>query len=130
MLISAEHEIQDAKNINEIQHFSGSDKPRMLFFLLINVKMPTIVGILTFMCLKKFMLSRAEQEKYVYYIFTFFSKANQNSVEGDTSSAHCHKTYLNQQTQQVTPPTDTGRAINMSCFYYPKVLKYWDTLNH
>ena len=31
MLNSAEHEIQDAENINEIQHFSGSDKPRMLF---------------------------------------------------------------------------------------------------
>ena len=29
----------------------------MLFFLLINVKMPTIVGILTFMSRKKFMLS-------------------------------------------------------------------------
>ena len=37
--------------------FSDSDKPRMLFFLLINVKMPTIVGILTFMSRKKFMLS-------------------------------------------------------------------------
>ena len=32
----------------EIQPFSGSDKPSMLFFLLINVKMPTIVPILTF----------------------------------------------------------------------------------
>ena len=32
---------------------SGSDKPRMLFFPLINVKMPTIVGILTFMSRKK-----------------------------------------------------------------------------
>ena len=29
--------------------FSGSGKPRMLFSLLINVKMPRIVGILTFM---------------------------------------------------------------------------------
>ena len=29
----------------------------MLFFPLINVKMPTIVGILTFMSRKKFMLS-------------------------------------------------------------------------
>ena len=29
--------------------FLGSDKPKMLFFLLINVKMPTIVGSLTFM---------------------------------------------------------------------------------
>ena len=33
--------------------FSGSDKHVMLIFLLINVKMPTIVGILTFMCRKK-----------------------------------------------------------------------------
>ena len=29
--------------------FLGSGKPTMLFFPLINVKMPTIVGILTFM---------------------------------------------------------------------------------
>ena len=35
----------------------GSDKPRMLFFPLINVKMPTIVGILTFTSWKIFMLS-------------------------------------------------------------------------
>ena len=34
--------------IHTIQHFPGSDKPRMLFFPLINVKMPTSVGILTF----------------------------------------------------------------------------------
>ena len=34
-----------------------SDKPRMLFFLLIYVKMPTIVGILTIMSRKIFMLS-------------------------------------------------------------------------
>ena len=35
----------------------GSDKPRMLFSPLINVKMPTTVGILTFMNRKNFMLS-------------------------------------------------------------------------
>ena len=29
--------------------FSDSDKSKMLFFLVINVKMPTIVGILTVM---------------------------------------------------------------------------------
>ena len=42
ILNSAEHEISNAhkyKNIKEFS-FSGSDKPRMLFFLLINVKMP------------------------------------------------------------------------------------------
>ena len=33
-------------------YFLRSDKPRMLFFPLINVKMPTIVGILTFMSRK------------------------------------------------------------------------------
>ena len=43
--------------------FVGSDKPRMLLFLLINVKMPTIVGILTFISWKNFMLSSAEHEK-------------------------------------------------------------------
>ena len=35
----------------------------MLFFPLINVKMPTIVGILTFIGRKNFMLSRVEHEK-------------------------------------------------------------------
>ena len=65
MLNSAEHEILNAhkyKNIKEFSFFSGSDKPRMLFFLFIDVKMPTIVGILTFMSRKNCML-RAEHEK-------------------------------------------------------------------
>ena len=72
MLSSPEHKISNAdkyKNYPEIQHFSGTYKLRMLFFLLINVKMPTvigilsfmsrknIVGILTFMSRKSFMLS-------------------------------------------------------------------------
>ena len=35
----------------------------MLFFLLIHVKMPTIVGILTFMSRKNFMLSQVEHKK-------------------------------------------------------------------
>ena len=38
---------------NGIQLFSGSDMPRMVFFLLINVKMLTIVSILTFRSRKK-----------------------------------------------------------------------------
>ena len=48
---------------HKIQLFSGSYKPRMLFFLLINVKMPTTVGILTFMSRKNFMLNSVEHEK-------------------------------------------------------------------
>ena len=35
----------------------------MLFFPLINLKMPTIVGILTFMSRKNYILSRAEHKK-------------------------------------------------------------------
>ena len=41
---------------------SGSNKPRWLFFLLINVKMPTVVGILTFMSRKNVMLSCVEHD--------------------------------------------------------------------
>ena len=55
MLNSVEHEILNAhkyKQYQEIQLFSDSDKPRMLFFLLVNVKMPPIDGILTFMSMK------------------------------------------------------------------------------
>ena len=60
MLNSVEHEILNArkyKKCQEIRLLSGSDKPRMLFFPLINVKMPTIVGILTFMSRRNFLLS-------------------------------------------------------------------------
>ena len=60
MLNLTEHEILNAhkyKNIKKFGFFLGSNKHRMLFFLLINVKMPTIVGILTFMSRKNFMLS-------------------------------------------------------------------------
>ena len=56
MLNSAEHEILDAhkfKYIKKFSFFQVLDKPRMLFFLLMNVKMPTIVGILTFISRKK-----------------------------------------------------------------------------
>ena len=59
MLNSAEPEILNAHKykISRNSALLGSDKPRMLFFLLINVKMPRIVGILTFMSRKKLMLS-------------------------------------------------------------------------
>ena len=60
MLNLAEHEILNAhryKNIKKFSIFLDSAKPKILFFLLINVKMPTIVGILTFISWKNFMLS-------------------------------------------------------------------------
>ena len=48
--------------ISRNSDFLGSDKPRMLFFPLINVKMPTIVGILTFNNCWHFNIY--EQEKF------------------------------------------------------------------
>ena len=66
MIDSVEHEILNAhkyKNIKKFGLFLGSDKPRMLFFPLINVKMPTILGILTFISRQKFKLSCVEHEK-------------------------------------------------------------------
>ena len=59
MLNSAEHEILSAhkyKKYLDSQHFSGSDKPRMLFFLFIKVEIPIIVGISIFMSMKSAML--------------------------------------------------------------------------
>ena len=46
-----------------IKLFSCSTQLSMKFFLLINVKMPTIVGILTFMSRKNCILSLSEPEK-------------------------------------------------------------------
>ena len=66
MLSSTGHKILNVrkyKNIKKFSFFLGSDKPRMLFFLLINVKMPIIVGILTFMRRKNFMLSSVDHVK-------------------------------------------------------------------
>ena len=60
MLNSVAHAMLNAhkyKTIKIFGFFLGLDKPRMLFFPLVNVKMPTVVGILTSMSRKKFMLS-------------------------------------------------------------------------
>ena len=62
MLNSAENEISNAQRLKiskKVSFFSGSDKPRMLFFMLISIKMPTIVGILILMSRTNFMLSCA-----------------------------------------------------------------------
>ena len=57
MLNSVEHEILNAHKYKNIKKFGGegglgSYNPRMLLFPLINVKMPTTVGILTCMSWK------------------------------------------------------------------------------
>ena len=51
MLNAAEHEVLNNHNYEDTKKasfFSGSDKPERLFFLLINVKMPTIFAILIY----------------------------------------------------------------------------------
>ena len=59
MLNSVEHEILNAHKYKNIKNFGflGSVKPRMVFFPLIRVKMPTIVGILTLMSGKNDLLN-------------------------------------------------------------------------
>ena len=66
MLNSAEHEILNAHKYKRIMKF-GLFRLRQAYpnaiFPLINVKMPTIVGIITFMSRKNFMLSLVKHEK-------------------------------------------------------------------
>ena len=60
VLTSAEHEILNAhkfKIIKKVSFFQAHISLECYFFRLINVKMPTVVGILTFMSWKNFMLS-------------------------------------------------------------------------
>ena len=53
-----------------IKLFPCSTQLSMKFFLLINIKMPTIVGILTFMSRKNSILSLSELEKcWIYWYF-------------------------------------------------------------
>ena len=57
MLNSVEHKILNAQKYKKISRNTevlGSDKPRMLVFPLINVKMSTLIGILTFYEQEKF----------------------------------------------------------------------------
>ena len=72
ILNSAEHEILNAhkyKHIKKFCFFPGSDKPIMLFFLLLIVRMPTIVGILTFMSRKNFSMEKfLEQMRMCYFL--------------------------------------------------------------
>ena len=56
-----------------IKLLSCSTQPRMKFFLLINVKMPTIVGILTFMSRKNSIigLSVPLNAEFFLYFYTY-----------------------------------------------------------
>ena len=51
-----DHEVSNSSGPKVIKHFSCSIQLSMTFLLLINVKMPTIVGILTFMSSKNSIL--------------------------------------------------------------------------
>ena len=66
MLNSVEHKILNAhkyKSIKKFGCFQAQISRECYFFPLINVKMPTIVGILTFMSRKNFILSLVEHGK-------------------------------------------------------------------
>ena len=66
MLNLAENEIFPAiekLNTNNLNFFSCKAEPSMNYFLLINIKMPTVVGILIFMSKKSSMLNWVEHEK-------------------------------------------------------------------
>ena len=54
-----------------IKLFSRSTQLSMKFFLLINVKMPTIVGILTFMRRKNSILDLSEPKKKAEFLYIF-----------------------------------------------------------
>ena len=54
--------------------FSYSTQLSMKFFLLINIKMPTIVGILMFISRKNFMVTFALQEKSLNWWYLIFYK--------------------------------------------------------
>ena len=71
--------------ISRTSAFSGSDKPRMLFFQNINVKMPINVDILTFISRKNFMLSRVEHE--IFFITSGPSRSNHTSTASDIMEA-------------------------------------------
>ena len=100
MLNWVEHEILNAhkyKKYQEVRPFLGADNPRMLFFPLIQVKMPTIVGILTYMSGKIFKLNWVEHKKSfyslgprliqwfynVFFLFVFLHKKYANRCDSD-----------------------------------------------
>ena len=65
---------QTPKNVTTgpevIKHFSCSTQLSMKFFLLINVKSPTIIGILTFISRKNNILGLSEPKKpYLFYTY-------------------------------------------------------------
>ena len=72
--------------------FLGSDKPRILFFPLINVKMPTTVGILTFMSRKNFMLRRVEYEYSAQVKVCFFAILFTIHLQNDEWASSSSKT--------------------------------------
>ena len=61
--LSMKFQMLISMKISRNSTFFPAQKLRMLFFVLINVKMPTIVGILTLMSRKSFMLNRVEHGK-------------------------------------------------------------------
>ena len=72
MLNSVQHEVLNAHKYKIIKKtfsfFSDSDKPRMLFFLLISVKMPTIISVVVILfaenCKEPFALQKKKTHNF------------------------------------------------------------------
>ena len=62
MLNATEHEISTAKKDNDISCFKTL--PHVVFILLVHAKMSTIVGILTFISSKDFMLNNPSSRRF------------------------------------------------------------------
>ena len=62
-------------NLEVIKKISYSTQLSMKFFLLINVKMPTIVGILTFISRKNSILDLSEPEKKLNFMIFLYLQA-------------------------------------------------------
>ena len=65
MLISTEHEISTAHKNRKVKKFLALSLSDVLFIMIINLKMPTIAGILIFMSRINFVLSRVDHENVV-----------------------------------------------------------------
>ena len=69
--MGSKHIFSKSPGLKVIKLFSYSTQLSMNFFLLINVKMPTIVGILTFMSRKNSIIGLSESEKQLNFLIFF-----------------------------------------------------------
>ena len=113
MLNSAEHEIINAhkyKNIKKFSIFSGSDKPRMLFFLLINVKMLAVWG----------LMALWDSHSTLVYI-----GPSPRMTEKEKRNDRLEKTNV-----QTAPPAPTAVGPFRTIIHISKTPRHWKFTHH